>query len=91
ANLFNFGLVPLTIDEDTYERIEQGDDVEIVDDVSDAVESGQEEFTVRVNDEWEATARLDASERERRILAAGGKLPLTKQQQSGGAAASADD
>ncbi|WP_148414839.1 aconitate hydratase [Haloferax sp. KTX1] len=90
ANLFNFGIVPLAIDEETYEQIEQGDDVEIVDDVAAAVESGQEEFTIRVNDDWEATANLHASERERRILTAGGKLPLTKQQAEGGAAP-ADD
>jgi aconitate hydratase len=80
ANLFNFGIVPLTIDEEAYEKIDQGDDIQVVDDVAEAVASGQEEFTVRVNDEWEATAELDASERERRILAAGGKLTLTKQQ-----------
>jgi aconitate hydratase len=92
ANLFNFGLVPLTIDEETYAKIEQGDDVAIVDDVASAVESGQEEFTIRVNDDWEATAQLDASERERRILAAGGKLSLTKQQhEERGGAAPADD
>ena len=94
ANLFNFGIVPLTIDEDTYQKIEQGDDIEIVDDVSEAVESGQETFTVRVNDDWEAEATLKASERERRILAAGGKLPLTKQQyeeDSGSGATPADD
>ncbi len=80
ANLFNFGLIPLTIDEATYERIDQGDDVEIVDDVRTAVDQGREAFTVRVNDDWEATARLDANGRERRILAAGGKLPHTRQQ-----------
>jgi aconitate hydratase len=93
ANLFNFGLVPLTIDEDTYERIEQGDDIEIVDDVGEGVRSGKEEFTVRVNGDWEASARLDASERERRILAAGGKLSYTKQQydESPGGAQPADD
>ncbi|MFC7156372.1 aconitate hydratase [Halomarina halobia] len=93
ANLFNFGLLPLAIDEETYERIEQGDDIEIVDDVSEAVSSGQEEFTVRVNDDWEFTATLDASEREREILAAGGKLSLTRQQyeESSGGAAPADD
>ncbi|SNZ12410.1 aconitase [Natronoarchaeum philippinense] len=92
ANLFNFGLIPLTIDEDTYEQIEQGDDVEIVDDVAEAVKSGQEEFTVRVNDDWEATAHLDASERERDILAAGGKLAHTKAQaESGDSPAPADD
>jgi aconitate hydratase len=93
ANLFNFGLLPLTIDEDTYAKIEQGDDIEVVDDVSDAVDSGQEEFTIRVNDEWEATGHLDASERERRILSAGGKLSLTRQQydQDGSGATPADD
>ncbi|WP_254537079.1 aconitate hydratase [Halomarina litorea] len=92
ANLFNFGLLPLVIDEETYERFEQGDDIEIVDDVSEAVESGQEEFTFRVNDDWEATGRLEASERERRILAAGGKLSLTRQQyDEEGGAAPADD
>jgi aconitate hydratase len=91
ANLFNFGILPLTIDDDTYERIEQGDDVEVVTDVATAVTSGQEEFTVRVNDDWEATATLKASERERRILAAGGKLRLTKEQYESGGAAPADD
>ena len=93
ANLFNFGILPLNIDEDTYARIEQGDDVEVVDDVAEAVASGQEEFTVRVNDDWEATATLDASERERRTLAAGGKLSLTKQKHGEGdsGAAPADD
>ncbi|WP_380675400.1 aconitate hydratase [Salinigranum sp. GCM10025319] len=92
ANLFNFGILPLTIDEDTYGKIEQGDDVEVVTDVAAAVENGDEEFTVRVDDGWELTATLDASERERRILAAGGKLRLTKEQyESGGGAAPADD
>jgi len=92
ANLFNFGIVPLIIDEDTYAKIDQGDDVEIVDDVTAGVDSGQEEFTVRVNDEWEATAEFDASERERAILSAGGKLPWTREQAlDGGDAASADD
>ncbi|WP_255197938.1 aconitate hydratase [Halorarius litoreus] len=92
ANLFNFGLIPLTISAEDYENIEQGDDIEIVDDVAEAVASGQEEFTVRVNDDWELTAELDASERERRILAAGGKLSLTKQQyENEGGAAPADD
>jgi aconitate hydratase len=80
ANLFNFGLLPLEIDEETYEQIEQGDDIEIVDDVSEAVRSGQEEFTIRVDDDWEATGTLDASAREREILADGGKLTHVKQQ-----------
>jgi aconitate hydratase len=80
ANLFNFGLLPLTVDAEPYERVEQGDDVEIVDDVRAAVANGREEFTVRVNDDWEATARLDANDRERDLLVAGGKLPHTREQ-----------
>ncbi|AXR77116.1 aconitate hydratase [Natrarchaeobaculum sulfurireducens] len=93
ANLFNFGIVPLTIDEDTYDAIDQGDEIEIVDDVDEAVTSGQEAFTVRVNGDEEFTATLDASERERDILAAGGKLAWTKAQaEEGGAGATpADD
>ncbi|NGM71314.1 aconitate hydratase [Natronolimnobius sp. AArcel1] len=92
ANLFNFGIIPLTIDEDTYDDIDQGDEIEIVDDVYEGVISGQEEFTVEVNGE-EYTATLDASERERDILAAGGKLSWTKAQaeESGSGAAPADD
>ena len=93
ANLFNFGILPLAIDEETYERIEQGDDVEVVTDVAPAIAAGEREFTIRVNDDWEAPAELDASERERRILEAGGKLRLTKEQYSGsgGGATPADD
>ncbi|WP_089698948.1 aconitate hydratase [Halogranum gelatinilyticum] len=92
ANLFNFGIVPLTIDEETYEKLDKGDNIEIVDDVAEAVRSGAEEFTIRVNDDWEATTSLKASERERKILAAGGKLSWTKQQyESDSGAAPADD
>ena len=91
ANLFNFGIVPLTIDQETYDEIEQGDDVHIVDDIGDGVRNGEEEFTISVNGEWEATARLDASQRERDILAAGGKLSWTKEQTLGDGAAPADD
>ncbi|MEF8842641.1 MAG: aconitate hydratase [Haloarculaceae archaeon] len=93
ANLFNFGLLPLVIDEETYGKIEQGDDIEIVDDVADAVRSGREEFTVRVNDDWEFTAHLDASTREREILADGGKLSHTKKLAESGddSSAPADD
>ena len=90
ANLFNFGIVPLEIDAETYDRLDQGDDVEIVDDVAAAVRSGAETFTARVNDEWEFTADLDASDRERDILASGGKLSWVKQQHGSGAAP-ADD
>ncbi len=90
ANLFNFGLVPFRIDEDTYDRIEQGDELAIVDDVGPTIRDGAETFTLRVNDDWEAEVVLDASDRERRLVAAGGKLPYTKQQ-AGKADTPADD
>ena len=80
SNLINFGLLPLTIDAETYERIEQGDRVELVDDAVETVESGQETVTVRVDGDWEAEAHLDANERERELLAAGGKLPHTRRE-----------
>jgi aconitate hydratase len=92
ANLFNFGIVPLTVDAETYEQIDQGDEVEVVDDVAEAVRSGKEEFTIRVNGDWEAPAHLDASRREREILADGGKLTHVKQKHDAGeGAAPADD
>lgn len=78
ANLINFGLIPLVIDNDTYDRIDEGDNIQIVEDAVDIVRSGDEAFTIRLNDELEATAHLDASSRERQILADGGKLPYTK-------------
>ncbi|WP_435181025.1 aconitate hydratase [Halorussus sp. AFM4] len=82
ANLINFGLLPLTIDDGTYDRIEQGDDIEIVDDVASAVRDGRTTLTVRVNDEWEFPATLRVNDRERELLAAGGKLPHTREQLS---------
>jgi aconitate hydratase len=91
ANLFNFGLLPLEIPAEDYERINEGDHIEIVDNVAEAVQSGQEEFTFRVNESWESTGTLDASEREREILAAGGKLSYVKRQHEEGGAAPADD
>ncbi|NHN61562.1 MULTISPECIES: aconitate hydratase [Halorussus] len=82
ANLINFGLLPLTIDDETYDSIRQGDDIELVDDVVSAVLNGRTEFTVRVNDEWDAPATLRVNDRERELLAAGGKLPHTRAQLS---------
>jgi aconitate hydratase len=92
ANLFNFGIAPFTIDEETYENLDQGDHIEVADDVREGVLSGQDEFTIRVNDDWETTVELDASQRERDMLAEGGKLAWTKQHAdaSGDGSAAAD-
>ena len=91
ANLFNFGIIPLQIDEATYERIEQGDNIEIAEsDVNGAIRAGAEEITIRVNDDWEASATLRATDREREILAAGGRLQHTRQLAGGDEPQAAD-
>ena len=79
ANLFNFGILPLVIDEETYEQIGQADQISIEEDVAGAVLAGAESFTINANDEWTAEAALDATHREREILAAGGRLSHTRQ------------
>ncbi len=59
--------------------------------VHEGVETGQEGVEIN-GGEWEFTATLDASEREREMLSAGGKLAWTKQQAEGGSGvAPADD
>ncbi|XGI82786.1 aconitate hydratase [Halorutilales archaeon Cl-col2-1] len=80
ANLFNFGLLPLTFkNPEDYAKIDEGDDLRI-ENVVEKVEAGDEEFTlVNETNGIEIPVELEASERERRLLAAGGKLPYTKQ------------
>ncbi|MFD1571012.1 aconitate hydratase [Halorubrum laminariae] len=82
TNLINFGLLPLVIDDTTYDRLDESDEVTLVEDVVSAVEMGQTELTIRVNDNWEAPVTLHANERERTLLIEGGKLPHTKRRLS---------
>jgi aconitate hydratase len=92
ANLINFGIIPLEIDAETYDQIEQGESLRVDDDAREAVLGGATSVTI-AGEGWEATAELDISAREREILAAGGKLRLTRDQFDTGAggAAPADD
>jgi len=77
ANLINFGILPLLLDANDNDKIEQGDELEIGDIFSN-LDSGSD-FTVKNNTkETEITAVCDLSELERKILVAGGKLPYTK-------------
>jgi aconitate hydratase len=77
ANLINFGILPLTlVDPDDYERIRQGDRVRIPR-VRDSVQGGLEEIPFLVNGS-EMRVRLQASERQRRILLSGGVLNLVR-------------
>jgi aconitate hydratase len=81
ANLINFGVVPLTFAEaETYDRIEEGDTLELQEDVAAAIRSGAETLTVEVNGEWTFAAAVDLTPQERETLLAGGKLPLLKRE-----------
>jgi aconitate hydratase len=79
ANLINFGVVPLTFaDSAVYDRLSEGDALELAGDVAEAVDAGDEQFTVRVNDEWAFETDLELTDRERETLLAGGKLAEIK-------------
>ncbi len=79
SNLINFGVLPLRFaDPETYERLSEGDDLAVVEDVAEAIRSGADRLTVSVNGEWRFEVELVCSEEERAVLAAGGRLPYTK-------------
>jgi aconitate hydratase len=77
ANLINFGVLPLTfIHASDYESVKAGEPFAI-ERVRELVLTGAEEIPVKIGGRTVA-ARLEASERERRILAAGGLLNLIR-------------
>jgi len=77
ANLINFGILPLTfVDPEDYDRIRQGDRIRFPQ-LRDSIRRGLEEIPVLVNGSA-IPARLQASERQRRILLAGGVLNLVR-------------
>jgi aconitate hydratase len=74
ANLINFGILPLCFsDTADYERIEQGDSVEIPD-VRACVAQGRPILMIDRTRGIEIPLECDLSERQRRILLAGGLL-----------------
>jgi aconitate hydratase len=79
ANLVNFGILPLEFaDPADYDRIEQGDTITIPN-VRAAVAGGDSQIAVRIGDRQVKT-RLVVSDRQRRILAAGGILNMARAQ-----------
>ena len=79
ANLINFGILPLVFsDPADYESIRQGDKISISG-IKNAIANGVTEIPVSVGGR-EIMTRLDVSDRERRILLAGGILNLAKKQ-----------
>jgi aconitate hydratase len=82
SNLINFGILPLTFkDPADYDRIKQGDRLSLKG-VRQLVQTGASEIPVQVNG-GEIMTLLDASERERQELLAGGLLNYVKEETHG--------
>ena len=78
ANLINFGIAPMTLENaDDYDRFSQGDGLEIVD-FAEAIRSKERVEIINTNTGAKANARLTLSARQREILLAGGLLNYTR-------------
>jgi aconitate hydratase len=78
-NLVNFGILPLTFaDEKDYERINQGDELEI-DDVPRALKEGKALTVRNLTQKTTLEATQSLTERQKEIILAGGALALQKQ------------
>ncbi len=83
ANLVNFGIVPLTFENPRdYERIKQGEKL-VIPGIRHALLSGADTVTVKDASGETFQARLELSERDRFILAAGSLLNWVKAKISG--------
>jgi len=83
SNLINFGVLPLVFrDPSDYDRLKQGDRISI-ENARALVQGGATEIPIRV-DGSEMVTLLEASERERRELLAGGLLNYVKEENHGG-------
>jgi aconitate hydratase len=79
ANLCNFGIIPLTFkDQGDYDRIRKGAKVAFPD-IRAHIEDGAPETPMKV-DGTTMTLLLDVSERQRKLLLAGGALNFVKGQ-----------
>lgn len=77
ANLINFGIVPLIINDEAYNNIEMGDKLEIPE-IRSAISSGKSVTIKNVTKQTSFEAGFTLSDRERKIVLAGGLLPYTK-------------
>lgn len=79
ANLCNFGILPLTfLDSADYDKIEQGDELVIVDAISQVKAKGNIKVS-NVTKGYEFEMALDVSELQRAMLIAGGRLNQIKE------------
>lgn len=82
SNLVNFGILPLVfVDEGDYERIEQGDELEIAG-VRHSIQQGDELRIRNLTRGSELTVRHDLSPRQVQVVLAGGRLSYVKSLQA---------
>ncbi len=80
ANLINFGIIPLTFKNDKdYNKIEQGDDIEIPN-VKNVIKKGGGLLVKNKTKNTEFEVDYTLSERQKRIILAGGTLAYMKNQ-----------
>ena len=79
ANLINFGIVPMTLENpDDYEKINEGDKIEIVG-FGDAIRADDRVYLLDKTSGAKIPLVIEFTERQRAILAAGGLLRYTKE------------
>ena len=78
ANLINFGVLPLLIGDEYYDKMTEGDDIQLTD--LHIALTERKKVVVRVkNKDIEYEGTLDLSEQERMIILAGGRLNFYRQ------------
>jgi aconitate hydratase len=82
ANLINFGIVPLIFkNEKDYEKISQGDEVELID-IKNIINQGKTLMVKNKTNGAEFEVEYDLSDRQKKIILAGGTLAFMKKQSS---------
>jgi aconitate hydratase len=78
ANLINFGILPFTLrDEDDYDMIDEGDEI-YIEGFSDAIKNKDSATLINKTKNREVKLKLSLTDRQRKILLAGGMLEYTK-------------
>jgi aconitate hydratase len=78
SNLINFGILPLEFEDPTdLDRVKKGDKIKIIN-VRSHIEKGRDEIHVEIDGSTKPL-KLNATERERRIILAGGMLNYAKE------------
>ncbi len=81
-NLINFGIVPFELEKGAYEKIEQGDRLSI-NNLREDLEAGRTPKVTNTDRDMGVGVKLNLSERNRKVLLAGGLLNYIKAQAAG--------